>query len=58
MCHRMSPGQLICRKVLTAGIWTGPCCQPEKTGRGAKRPPPPNLAISSHMTIKLGRGIL
>ena len=29
-------------------------CQPKKTGEG----PPPNLAISSQKTMKLGKGIL
>ena len=40
-------------------IWTGLLCQPEKTGEGGVGfGAPPNLAISSQMTMKLGKDIL
>ena len=34
------------------------CCQPKETGRGRGKVPPPNLAVSNQMTIKLGNSIL
>ena len=38
-------------------IWTGLFANLERLGRGEKCPPP-NLAISNQMTLKLGKDIL
>ena len=40
-------------------IWTGLFANPKRLGGGeGKMAQPPNLAISSQMTMKLGKGIL
>ena len=38
-------------------IWTGLFAKLKRLG-GGQNGPPPNLAISSQMTMKLGKGIL